>query len=145
MNMKRHAALLLLAVFITFAAAHASATTPAPALLGTKSPDPIPQTQSLKLTPAATSATRPANPSHLFTVNDEKGLLLTCIAPEIDTNPDTDLFKSCTLAPGRTLDDLMHTVVQGIHYEQSQHLKEREEWQRDLEERSAQQPAQKTP
>ena len=79
----------------------------------------------------------------IFTVNDEKGLLLSCIAPEIDTNADTDLFKSCTLAPGRTLDDVMHTFIQGVHYEQSQHEKEREEWQRDLEEKAAQRPAQK--
>ena len=144
MTMKSHAALLPLAVFIAFAAAHSSASTSAPAILGAKSPDPAPQAQSLKPTPSAASATGPANPSHRFTVNDEKGLLLTCIAPEIETNPDTDLFKSCTLAPGHTLDDVMHTVVQGIHYEQSQHQKEREEWQKDLEESSAQKPAQKT-
>jgi hypothetical protein len=143
--MKSHAALLPLAVFIAFAAAQSSASTSAPAILGARTPDPAPQAHSLKPTPAAASPTRPANPSHLFTVNDEKGLLLTCIAPEIDTNPDTDLFKSCTLAPGRTLDDVMHTVVQGIHYEQSQHQKEREEWRKDLEEKTAQQPAQKTP
>jgi hypothetical protein len=137
--MKRHAALLPLAVFIAFAAVETSASTPAPALLGTKTPDSALQTQLLKPTPAAASA----NPSHLFTVNDEKGLVLTCIAPEIDTNPNTDMFKSCTLAPGRTLDDVMHTFVQGIHYEQSQHQKEREEWQKDLEEMTAQKPAQK--
>ena len=81
-----------------------------------------------------------ANPSHLFTVNDAKGLLLTCIAPEIDTNAETDVFKSCALAPGRTLDDVMHTFVQGIHYEQSQHQKEREEWQKNLEEDPDQKP-----
>jgi hypothetical protein len=76
-------------------------------------------------------------------VNDEKGLVLTCIAPEIDTNADTDVFKSCTLAPDRTLDDVMHIFVQGIHYEQSQHQKEHEEWQKDLDERTAQKSAQK--
>jgi len=141
--MKRHAALLPLAVFIAFAAVQTSASTPAPALPGTKTPDPAPQTQFLKPTPAAASATGSANPSHLFTVNDEKGLLLTCIAPEIDTNPDTDMFKSCTLAPGRTLDDVMHTFVQGIHYEQSEHQREREEWQKVLEEKTVQKPAQK--
>ncbi len=140
--MKRHAAILPLAVSITFAAAQTSASTPAPTLLGTKAPDPAPHTKSLQPTPAAASATAPANPSHLFTVNDEKGLLLSCIAPEIDTNTDTDVFKSCTLAPGRTLDDVMHTFVQGIHYEQSQHRKEREDWQKDLEEKAAQKPAQ---
>jgi hypothetical protein len=76
-------------------------------------------------------------------VSDVKGPVLTCIAPEIDTNVDTDLFKSCTLAPGRTLDDVMHTFIQGIHYEQSQFEKEREEWQRYLEEKASQGPTQK--
>jgi hypothetical protein len=42
---------------------------------------------------------------------DEKGLLLTCIAPEIDKNADTDIFTDCALAPGRTLDDVMHSFV----------------------------------
>ena len=141
--MKRHATLLPLAVFLVFAAAQASASTPARASLGTKTSDPASQTQFLKPAPDAASDTAPANPSHLFTVNDEKGLVLTCIAPEIDTNADTDVFKSCTLAPGRTLDDVMHIFVQGIHYEQSQHQKEREEWQKDLEERTARKSAQK--
>jgi hypothetical protein len=70
-------------------------------------------------------------------------LLLTCIAPEIDTNTDTDVFKSCALAPGRTLDEVMHTFVQGIHSEQSQHQQERDTWQKDLEEKAAQEPQQK--
>lgn len=136
--MKRHAAILPLAVFI-FAAAEISATTPAPTLLDAKTSGHAPQTRSFK----AGSAIDSANPSHLFTVNDEEGLLLTCIAPEIDTNADTDVFKSCTLAPGRTLDDVMHTFVRGIHSEQNQHEKEREEWQKDLEQRTAQKPLQK--
>ena len=137
--MKRHTALLSLAVFIAFAAVQTSATTPTPTLSGTKTPEAAPRTQSLKSAPADASV----NPSHLFTVNDAKGLLLTCIAPEIDTNPDTDMFKSCTLAPGRTLDDVMHTFVQGIHYEQSEHQREREEWQKALEEKTIPKPAQK--
>ena len=137
--MHRHTALLSLAAFIACAAVVASASTPAPASPGIKTPDAATRALSLKFTPPAA----PANPSHLFTVNDVKGLVLTCIAPELETNPDTDLFKSCTLAPGRTLDDLMHTFVQGIHYEQSQHQKEREEWQKALEESTAQKPAQK--
>jgi len=141
--MKRHAALLPLAVFIAFATAQTSASTPAPTSLGTKTPEPALQTPSLKSTPDAASATGPANPSHFFNVNDEKGLLLTCIAPELDTKPDTDVFKSCTLAPGRTLDDVMHSFVQGIHYEQSQHQKEHDEWQRALEEKTARKSPQK--
>ena len=141
--MKRHATLLPLAVFIAFAAVQTSASTPAPALSDTKTPNSAPQTQFLKPTPAAASDMAPAKPTHMFTVNDVKGLVLTCIAPEIDTNPDTDIFKSCTLAPGRTLDDVMHTFVQGIHYEQGEHQREREEWQKALEEKTVQKPAQK--
>jgi len=141
--MKGHATLLPLAVFIAFAAVETSASTPAPGLPGTKTPDSAPQAQLLKPTPVAASATGSANPSHLFTVSDEKGLVLTCIAPEIEINPDTDMFKSCTLAPGRTLDDVMHTFVQGIHYEQSEHQRELEEWQRALEAKTVQKPAQK--
>ena len=141
--MNRHAALLPLAAFIAFTCAHAGASKPSPALVGAKTSEPLLQTQLLKDTPAPASAAVPVNPSHLFTVNDEKGLLLSCVAPEIDTNPDTDLFKSCALAPGRTLDDLMHTFVQGIHFEQSEHRKELEELRKDLDEKTAQQPAQK--
>jgi hypothetical protein len=37
----------------------------------------------------------------------------------------------------------MHTFVQGIHYEQSEHQREREEWQKALEEKTVQKPAQK--
>jgi hypothetical protein len=141
--MKRHPVLLSLAFSIIFAAPQPCSSAAAPTLLSTKTPEPARQPQSLKATPAAQSATGSANPSHLFTVSDEKGLVLTCIAPEIDTNIDTDVFKSCTLAPGRTLDDLMHTFVQGIHYEQRQHQKEREEWQKDQEEKTAQKPAER--
>jgi hypothetical protein len=134
--MKRHAALLPLAVFIAFSAAQTKASAPAPTLLGTKTPDFASQAQFLKRTSAAAAHA----PSLLFTVNDEKGTVLTCIAPEIETNADTDVFKNCTLAPGRSLDDVMHIFVRGIHYEQSQHQKEREEWQKDLAEKK---PAQK--
>ena len=137
--MKGHTALLSLAVFIACAAVETSASTPATTLPGMKTPEAAPPTQSLKSAPAAA----PANPSHLFTVNDAKGLLLTCIAPEIDTNADTDVFKSCALAPGRTLDDVMHTFVQGIHFERSEHEKEREEWQKSLKEDHDQKPAEK--
>jgi len=141
--MKRHAALLSLAVCLTFAAAHTMASTTNPALSGAKTPEPAPLAQSLESAPAAASVANPAKPTHLFTVNDEKGLLLSCIAPDIETNPDTDLFKSCALAPGRTLDDVMHTFVQGIHTEQSEHKKELEELQKDLDEKAVRQPARK--
>jgi hypothetical protein len=70
-------------------------------------------------------------------------LLLTCIAPEIDTNPDTDVFHDCTLAPGRTLDDVMHTFIGAIHFVQNQQIKERSEWKKDLEEKPDQKPEHK--
>jgi hypothetical protein len=141
--MKTQAALLSFAGFITFAAGQISASTPAQTSLAAKTPAPAPQTQPLKLTPASASDTAPFEPTHLFTVNDVKGLVLTCIAPEIDTNPDTDVFKSCALAPGRTLDDMMHIFVQGIHHEQREHQREREEWLKYLEDQAARKPAQK--
>ena len=141
--MNRHSALPLLAVFVTFATAQAIATAPAPTSSGSKTQGPAFHTQSHPASPAAESTGGPANPGHLYTVSDAKGLVVTCVAPEIDTNADTDLFKGCTLAPGRTLDDVMHTFIQGIHYEQSQHAREREEWQRYLEEESAQRTAHK--
>jgi hypothetical protein len=62
--------------------------------------------------------------SHIFPVRDEKGLLLTCIAPEIDKNADTDIFTDCALAPGRTLDDVMHAFVSAAHYEHNQRSQE---------------------
>jgi len=134
--MKRLAVLLSLPVLIAIAVVQASASTPDATLLRAKTPDAAPQTQPLKPT-SALAATPSGSRSHLFKVNDVKGLLLTCIAPEIDSNPETDVFKGCTLAPGRTLDDAMHTFVQGIHYEQSQHQKEREEWQKSLGEKAS--------
>ncbi len=102
--MKSRTALLSLAIFIAFAAVLATASTPAPTLPGMKTSEAALCTQSLKFAPGAASA----NPRCLFTVNDEKGLVLTCIAPELDTNPDTDMFKICTLAPVRTLAAISH-------------------------------------
>ena len=138
--MKVPGVLLALAIPLTFSVASAGASTPA----GTQSP-PAPPTQ-LKLSkpaPAPASAASPRNAGHTFEVNDEKGLLLTCIAPQIDADPDTDIFNSCSLAQGRTLDDVMHTFIQAIHFELDQRQKERDEWNKDLEERLAQKPAQK--
>jgi hypothetical protein len=59
---------------------------------------------------------------HLFPVMDDKGLLLSCVAPELGTNHDTDVFENCTLAPGRTLDDVMHSLVKAIHEEQHERV-----------------------
>ncbi len=139
--MMRHAALLSLAVFLAFAAAQTSASAMTPTLLAARTHEPGPQAQSLRSAQPAASATGSAKPSDLFTVKDEKGLLLTCIAPKIDTDTQSDVFKSCTLAPGRNLDDVMHTFVQAIHYEQDQHQKERDKWLKYLEENAAQKPA----
>jgi len=141
--MKSHAVLLPLAVFFAFASAHTTAAASVPSSWAAKVPNPARETPLLKRSlPDAPHGT-PASQSHLFTVSDVKGLVLTCVAPELDANVDTDVFKSCTLAPGRTLEEVMHVFVQGIHYEQSQFQKEREEWQRGLEERATQKAAQK--
>ena len=132
--MRTLVAILALLASIAFAPQQASASTPAGAR---------PSSQPSKPNPAAESVNSAKPKSLAFEVNDQKGLLLTCIAPELDTNPDTDVFNSCTLAPGRTLDDVMHTFIGAIHFEQNQQLKERAQWQKELDERSAQTPAQK--
>jgi len=92
-------------------------------------PRPAPQATS-----AAASATG-AQPEPLFTVNDEKGLVLTCIAPEIDTTPTPDRSRAAVWLradPGRC----DAHFVQGIHFEQSGHQRERDEWQSDRREDS---------
>ena len=101
------------------------------------------ETQIIEPSPDSPSATGSTSRRHLFPVNDAKGLLLTCIAPEIETNTDTDLFTDCTLAPGRTLDDVMHSFVAALHYVQKEQMKERAESGKDLEERKSGKAAQK--
>jgi hypothetical protein len=142
--MKKLAAALALVVFFTLAPELAYSFTPAltPARANTAT-EPSTQTQLFKSTPPAASAKSSANTDKTFRVNDEKGLLMTCIAPQIDTNPDTDIFSNCALAPGRTLEDVMHTFIQAIHFVQNQQAKERTEWLKDLEERSGQKAAEK--
>ncbi len=138
--MRKHLALLAIVVSIAFAAAQKAASAPAPALADQKTTsEPAARTKLIK--PAQTPASRPKG--HTFQVNDEKGLLLTCVAPELDTNPDTDIFNSCTLAPGRTLDDVMHTFIQAIHFVQNEQAMERAEWYKDQKEESVVKPAQK--
>lgn len=90
--------------------------------------------QFLKSVPAADPKPEPSK-SHTFRVNDEKGPLLTCVAPNIESDPNTDVFKDCVLAPGRTLDEMMHTFVGAIHYEQNQEAQERAAWHKEMEER----------
>jgi hypothetical protein len=142
--MKKLAAVLALVVFLTLAPELAYASTPdLTSERATMTSESTTQTHIFKTTPAAASAKGSPNTDKTFRVNDEKGLLMTCIAPQIDTNPDTDIFNNCALAPGRTLEDMMHTFIQAIHFVQDQQAKERAEWLKDLEERSGQKAAEK--
>jgi hypothetical protein len=142
--MNKHGYLLPLVVFITLAAAQAVAsTTPKTAVSEKKASEPAVQSQIFKPAPTAASATDSRPRGQSFQVNDVKGLLLTCTAPELETDPDTDIFNGCTLAPGRTLDDVMHTFIQAIHFVQAEHAKERAEWYKDQDEKLAQKSAQK--
>jgi hypothetical protein len=76
------------------------------------------------VTPASLKDRELAVVRQRYPVIDEKGLLLTCIAPEIEANSETDVFKNCTLAPGRTLDDVMHSFIGAIHAEQRRQTEE---------------------
>ena len=103
--MKRAATLQALAVIIAFSAAQMAAS------IGSTSP--------LKAAPAGNVNTAPPHAAHPntilnFTVTDVHGVLLTCAKQQLDT----DTFSGCALAPGRTLDDLMTSIVQTIHAEQ---------------------------
>ncbi len=142
--MRKHAALVAIAVSITFAAAQAAASSLVPTSGGARnSSRPGGQTKLVTPAPAPASDPHPPAGDHTFQVNDAKGLLLTCIAPQIDTDPNTDIFNSCALAPGRTLDDAMHTFIQAIHLLQNEQAKERAEWNKGHEEELVQKPAQK--
>lgn len=141
--MNKHGSLLPLVVFITLAAAQSLASTPSPTLVGAaKTSEPATLSHPFKAAPGAASTAGSHPKGHTFQVNDEKGLLLTCTAPELDTNPDTDIFNSCALAPGRTLDDVMHTFIQAIHTIQNQELKERAERDKDHNQELVKRPAQ---
>jgi hypothetical protein len=141
---RNHLALLAIAVSISFPAAQLAASTQAHASVSaTKSGKAATQATLLKATPAAAATADSSPRGNTFQVNDEKGLLLTCIAPQIETNPDTDIFNSCTLAPGRTLDDVMHTFVGALHLVQNEQMKERAEWYKNLEDQSTQRSAKK--
>jgi hypothetical protein len=134
--MKAHAAFVYLFVSVALVGAHAATVTRTGI---SKGPKNAAQTAT-PVFPASPveSAGGPLATPHLFPVNDERGLLLTCIAPEIETNHDTDLFNNCTLAPGRTLDDVMHTFVRALHYQQHQQDKDNAESQKDSEQKTAQ-------
>jgi hypothetical protein len=98
---------------------------------------------NLRTAPATLTASDAAERTRIFPVMDEKGLLLSCVAPEIDKNTDTDLFNNCSLAPGRSLDEVMHAFISAIHYEQKQRVKERTEWEKELGEKAGQKEASK--
>jgi hypothetical protein len=119
--MRIYVALLTFAACVASPFAMSSANTVAVSSVGTEKDSR--STQNFKANPELSTTVSPAR-SHLFQVWDEKGLLLACIAPEIDKNADTDVFNDCALAPGRTLDDVMHAIVGAIHYEQNQRSKE---------------------
>jgi hypothetical protein len=139
---RKHAAILSLAASLCLACAQRSAaTTFSPSANATKSAE-LAREVTLP-TPAALIASDSPAARHLFTVQDEKGLLLTCVAPEIDTNSETDVFKNCTLAPGRTLDDVMHSFIRGIHEEQHQRKLEHADSQKDAVDHAEQKNAQK--
>jgi hypothetical protein len=96
--MKASAALFSIAASIAFTAIHAAASTHAAApkepLNPAQTVTPVFQTGS-----SAESTTGSPASSHLFPVNDERGLLLTCVAPDIDTNRETDLFTTASSPP----------------------------------------------
>jgi hypothetical protein len=114
--MKPHAALVSFAIALVVPGAFANTHPASPLQVN------VPQTSEISsrvATPAPAYLATEGSPAarHVFPVNDEKGLLLTCVAPEIDTNKDTDVFKDCTLAPGRSLDDVMHSFIGAMHEE----------------------------
>ncbi len=134
--MKVHVALLSLLVFFASAGANAAGSTRGQAPLDAKQDAQLAK-EVAKPTPAKLSVHASPAERHLFPVRDEKGLLLTCVAPELDKNSETDFFKDCTLAPGRTLDDVMHSFVKAIHQEQQQSAASSKEPDNQDEEKTA--------
>jgi len=104
--MKRAATLLALAGLLAFSAMQMAAST------GTT--PPLKPAPAGNLHPASPTSTATSNTALNFTVADAKGLLLTCARQQLDT----DTFSGCTLAPGRTLDDLMTSIVKAIRAQQ---------------------------
>ena len=142
--MKKYGALLsIVGSFALAAAQTAFSSLPRASAGPNKTSEPATKSQRITVTPVPASTSDSSKRGHTFEVNDEKGLLLTCIAPQLDTDPDTDIFNSCALAPGRTLDDAMHSFIQAIHLVQKEQAQERAEWQKEREKESASKPAQK--
>jgi len=134
--MKTRAGLLTLTVSLALAGTNLSASTTVPAPLEAKKVADPAQKPATRLSPTPLAPDSSAA-AHRFPVRDQKGLLLTCIAPELEINANTDVFNNCTLAPGRTLDDVMHTFIGAIHYEQQQRLLEQTGRAKELEEKSS--------
>jgi hypothetical protein len=109
--MKRAATLLAFAVILAFSARLMAASTGTTPPLKA-APDDKVNTAPPKITPS--------NIALNFTVADANGLLLTCARQQIDT----DTFSGCTLAPGRTLDELMTSIVRAIRAEQQKVITE---------------------
>jgi hypothetical protein len=137
--MKTLAVFLSIAVCAASVSAHAAPPAVSPS---TTRNTPEPDVKVLKES-ASHPATPSAAPTRVFPVNDEKGLLLTCIAPEIAINPNPDVFEDCTLAPGRTLNEVMHSFVGAMHAEQKLHEQERTDWEKAFDEKSGQTAANK--
>jgi hypothetical protein len=121
--MKSPAALVYLSVSIALASAHPAAFATVSHSSAASNPSELAR-QDPHVPPPALTAAEKLAARKLFPVSDEKGLLLTCVAPEIETNKDTDVFKDCTLAPGRTLDDVMHSFIGAMHEEQRKQAQE---------------------
>jgi hypothetical protein len=65
-----------------------------------------------------------------FTVTDISGPLVVCDRQQADTDP----LNGCKLAPGRNLDELMTIIIRAIRVEQTQHQKDKEEWEIERQE-----------
>jgi hypothetical protein len=140
--MKTHAALVSLAVSFALAGAQAAALPTVSIAASTRQTSQA--EKKISNTPPATlTAPDPPAARHLFPVRDEKGLLLSCIAPEIDTDKDTEVFNNCSLAPGRSLDDVMHSFIKAFHQEQKQRAEDHAGSQQDSDEKATEKAAQK--
>lgn len=115
--MKLYPVLLPLGMAAAFLCVQASASSESSSFANARKPAEASREMHARTPRWLSEAGSPAE-RHLFPVMDEKGLLLTCIAPEMETNKETDDFKNCVLAPGRTLDDVMHSFVGAAHQQQ---------------------------
>jgi hypothetical protein len=134
-DMKAHSMLVYLAVFSALACARAGACRAGSTAANSRK---APSMAAAIFAPAPASLRAVGRPAdrRLFPVKDDKGLLLSCIAPELGTNSETDKFEDCSLAPGRTLDDVMHSIIKAIHQEQHERVGDDAQTPRGEEERA---------